>query len=555
VKIRSDLILKLGSLVAATLCLAAIPVKNSLVELSGFLNAREEARFRRTDDNKVYSLHPGTKALVQEVKKFSDSGNYGLCLKIINANVSSSRDCYWVYYVPSRPTMKLIDIDAKSTEGLNLLKEWNNPKNQVSVSTFSKSRAALETKTPKLNTATLIVKKTESIRVPAVSPIKSTPATQDSSIAKTVITTAISMNQNFQQSIEPTPETKECKFCVPKVQKYEQCSSANNYFEKELDISRDNTLISLLKGQEKPRYIKDICFAGSLLSFGGPFKYCAPGDNGKPRKSVVRACVSERYNQLIRNSFEAVADCLGDYLSGSKETAHDSMVDMFGLMSVESGLHINSRSATVLDQSGNVKAGGAGGAGQLTQGAIQEINKNELALVKMHLARSQQPVCKLLETTLSVPMKDKFSQSCDRISMDGGNPLKNMIYTVAYQKQSRFSIRKHHLDSPLASHIFSSLSDTDKDFLERQLAIWAHNSGNGAIHQALRNYLRAYQGQDLTNRESIKGFLKGLRPYMRRANSGRINPDEPVNFWYRIQKRMEDLNNNAGDGQCVVGQN
>nr|BFD60020.1 hypothetical protein CKG001_21270 [Bdellovibrio sp. CKG001] len=77
-----------------------------LVELEGYFNARYSANFLKSTRNVRFVLPPGTKAKIQEVKKFS-SGKYGLNVEVLDGKQKGEKA--WVYYNPSNPGMKLYE--------------------------------------------------------------------------------------------------------------------------------------------------------------------------------------------------------------------------------------------------------------------------------------------------------------------------------------------------------------------------------------------------------------------------------------------------------------
>jgi hypothetical protein len=548
------------SLIAITATGADIIEKSAMVELAGHLWGHSSADFADETQNKLNVLPAGTRATVDDVREFKGTGNYGLCLKVVPIGPvrELNKDCYWVYYDRSKKYLKLFST-PETEKGKQTMAAWNDSKSPQPVSSFvERTKEFKPVSVPRPGIAAITTANINALQGPPVLPMSSADVLNSpaGALALSIVKKADAL-KGLTKSLDPTAGVEhcdDCPMCVPKIVKFQECNSKNNYFEKELDtiFSPNNPIRQMLAKKTPAKYIKDACIAGSLLSFGGPYKYCNANESGKPKKSVPAACVSERYTSLIRNSFDTIGDCLGDYLAGSQENAKAGMVNMFGLMSIESGMHINAKSAEIW-KDGKIVAGGAGGSGQLTGGAIKSINQNELQLMRQHLEQKSAPECKTLLKVLAEPMPDSLGKSCSRISIGSDNPLKNMMYTVAYQKQARVIIRKLGLENRAAKRALAKFSDKEKNQLEAELDLWAHNSGDGALRGALHDYLGTLNvGSEGNLPSDIKSFMKGLQAHMRRANSDRHNVDEPVKFWNKIKTRMKDLDSNIGQGTCTV---
>lgn len=562
--------LNLFLLTLAGLCLAATPVKVGdlvEVELGQFVNARASGNFLKETQNVHYVLHPGTRASVEKVQRFSKTGNYGVCLKVVNADLDSNQPCYWVYYIPARPHLKLF---TNETENSKLLEDWKSNSKKVSVSDLKKSGLKIE-QTAKPETAQLAevvreikaqrdpdssVAVAKAVRSPVLKGVDLPPAAAPAPVKalsapleETVILQATALNSKVGPAMSnPSTQTAECKDCSVKLNSYEPCTEKNSYLEKEITAAENdptsviNKLLST--SQSAPaKFIKDSCFQLAMQSSGGPFKHCGPTDQ-QPHRSVGRACVSRSYTNLMRSSFDTVAECLGDFLSGNPNTANHAVADMFALMSWESGLHINARSRS-----------GAGGSGQLTGNAIEQVRLTEHKLLLSHLnspEKSANPRCQLLKEVMQQPMQPSFAKSCERIGLAEGNPLKNMATTFAYQHHIRRGTTSFITENRLAKSIFTKLSMDDKDYLDRQLTMWAHNTGPGTITQAFSEYARSYVGATLTNRADIKKFFHNMRRHVKGKDGSRANPEEPVQFLKNLNEKMDTLNKNAGDGSCRI---
>lgn len=198
----------------------------------------------------------------------------------------------------------------------------------------------------------------------------------------------------------------------------------------------------------------------------------------------------KNYVDVTANSFNAVADCLGDYVSGSAETKREAALAVFSLTTLESGLHANAMSPT-----------GAGGIGQFTNVAIADVN-SRLKNIRAQQAKSSNPVCnQVLMKVLNEPMTASSAKTCDRLALSKNNPLKNMIYTFAYQG----SQRKYLEETALKSRIFSGVLSADLPASERvtlasMVTIWSHNTGPGGMKVPLTAMMTEY----LQARKSVK---------------------------------------------------
>ncbi len=77
---------------------------NDIIELEGYFNARYSANFLKSTKNVKFVMPPGTKARIDEVKKFS-SGNYGFKVEVSEGKHQG--ESVWVYYNPKNPGMKV----------------------------------------------------------------------------------------------------------------------------------------------------------------------------------------------------------------------------------------------------------------------------------------------------------------------------------------------------------------------------------------------------------------------------------------------------------------
>lgn len=116
----------------------AFPQKDDLVELSGGIYGRSDAKFRSIDKNHTFVLKPGTRGIISEVKKFPATKNYGVCLEILNAtDVPATQKCTWVYFDMNNPNMNLYSVAQDTKSQQEILTKWAQEKeknlNQVTL--------------------------------------------------------------------------------------------------------------------------------------------------------------------------------------------------------------------------------------------------------------------------------------------------------------------------------------------------------------------------------------------------------------------------------------
>ncbi len=101
--------------------------KDGIIELESYLNGRSSANFLKDANNVKFTLPPGTRAKIQETKKFN-SGNYGLKVEV--ASGPRKGESVWVYYRTADPGVKIFenekaakkDQEVKSVEKATVAK-------------------------------------------------------------------------------------------------------------------------------------------------------------------------------------------------------------------------------------------------------------------------------------------------------------------------------------------------------------------------------------------------------------------------------------------------
>lgn len=485
------------------------PEKGDLIELSDWLSGRSSGFFRAIDQNRIKVLPPGTRGRIKKVKVFSHTKNYGVCVDI--SAQSSNSDCVWIYYNRSKPKMVLFKHKSKSDH-----------------------RPILTTdpKEAKIAKTTEVVQAIQDAPQP---PDSDAVQDSDDTSLKTAIQNIDNLNNQGTDALRPDPV---CSDCAPKMSSYPRCTVANSYQESTLEQILSSAKYSAIYQGKQTEIIKPSCIQRALetsSSGGGLYKRCDAGDT-YARKTVVRACTSENYVELVSKSFNAVANCLGDFVSGSKTTKSEASLMLFSLLSLESGLNTNAVSPT-----------GAAGPGQMTSSAITAVNKF-LPNVRDFLSQSENPQCsEVLAKVIDTPMNSSRSRSCDRISLHKENPLKNLIYTFALQSLTRKFVNEEFERRTYANLLDSNLSSLEKERLLSSLAAWSHNTGVAGMIIPLRVLLSKYvrSGQKISTASDVTKFLKELSPVMKNhphgdnSSSGRRR--ETSKFFSNVNNRMKSI--------------
>lgn len=529
------------------------PENGDLIELGKWLNARSSAEFRSFDRNKITALQPGTRAVVKQVQHFEGSGNYGLCIELLNTPMRDGSDCYWIYYRASRPSISIYRMQGADREAL--LRRWGTQPRSTPIRTDK----LIPTQRPTPQAAVQVERPT-----PALPQIKRRlPPSFASNTTDVILFQTLNwmnhFNNNQTEIVRPqVADPCEDGSCLMPTLTYEQCNSNNDYYNTEiLNLRSRRGFIQDLFAEALPNQIKPQCVQNSLATTTRSarfYQYCSSPE-GEPNQAVPRPCASENYVQLVSRSFNLVSGCFKDYLG---ENAEQKIEDIFALMTLESGLNVNARSP-IIRENGRIVSGGAGGPGQLTQPAISDVNRTEHQKMIEYLENHSQQHCSgLLKETLSAPMSAQFSKSCERISLSAGNPIKNMAYVFAGQKKLQNYIGRTLLQDEDYNEILSELSEEQKNNLISKLSIWAHNTGLGGILEPLEAYLtREYisQQKSLKTDSDIENFLSGLKSYVSRfphlANSSQARRRETSVFFESVERRYNNIKQAVGGGSCL----
>lgn len=482
------------------------PELNDVVELSSWLSGRSTAHFRKIDHNRIKALPPGTRGSVQKIKYFPRTRNYGLCLDLENSN---SNKCIWVYYNKRNPRM--------------VLHKDNTQTNQVEEADSAKITEKV----------TGVESKPETDPVPQQIDIQKD---EDLEGVQSAVEGLDNLNQEAKKALNPEPK---CENCGPKLSSYPSCNSKNSYQEAQaLSMLNSNKYAGIYQGPQK-EIVRVSCIQRAMQKAPatGNYKKCTE-DATHPSAVGIRACNSKNHVELTAKSFNAVANCLGDYVTGSETTKAEASLMIFALTAHESGMQNNIMSKT-----------GAGGVGQMVEDAIQAVNIN-LDNVKAHLRASSNPQCSgAVLKALESPMNPYRSQACDRLSISEGNPLKNMIYTFALQ-----SLKRKEIDEVIEGRSFgrilsAHLSALEKERLLISLTAWAHNTGGGGMKVPLRVLLARYlqSGKKISDAGDVDQFLKDLAPVMRSHphHRNRRRTGETSAFYKKVTQRMSEITTEA----------
>lgn len=280
---------------------------------------------------------------------------------------------------------------------------------------------------------------------------------------------------------QPTPAVNTCQGdCseTPANPRFETCNEKNSYFEEQITSSE---LKSLSDGATNVPILN--CVAESMTTIDvSKFRFVSCPRAGTGYGVIVdRPCASQRMSQLMANSFDAVTDCLASYVDAKAatdaSTRRNIRQSLFQLANHKSAWFINS----IDNQS-------AGGVGHLVAPIIANVNGNENASgsewerMQAHITSSKLASCQRIAKLKLEPLSNEPVQShgCDRIALDRGNPVLNMIYMVGQAK----SLRDH-----LAPALNQVPSPTRERLLDH-LMIWGYTAGAAGVGESLKIALK-----------------------------------------------------------------
>lgn len=363
-------------------------------------------------------------------------------------------------------------------------------------------------------------------------------------------------------SVLPTPRPAEasvalpsgagcasCSGARPTNLAFMQCRERNSYLEQEMSRVRDSgSLVGELirKGPQRDTLIQPQCMRSALMHKLGEnsqlFRTCSTSGNSLGNRAY-RPCVSENYFSMVSNSFDLVMRCLAPQLGPTQADQKRDIRQIFGMFTVESGMHLNAVSGT-----------GAAGFGQLTQSAIESINSQELSSLRRSLENAGGLCARLGREALggNPPMKANRANSCERISISHGNPLKNLIYSVANVLQNKRLLQNDVFGEGRLARKFD-LTAADRRRLQTALAVWAHNSGIGGLKTPLAALLNSkYKNRKVTDvNRFIEEMKTAMRDYPHRANSSSARRRETSRYYGSVVSQIQKTEQGVGGGSCL----
>ena len=278
--------------------------------------------------------------------------------------------------------------------------------------------------------------------------------------------------------------------------KYETCEQDRKlYLEKQFNlIPTEYFSKTLNENQEK---VPIQCIQLAQRSFWGSYAVC-DNEEAKPKVSMVRPCMTERYVNLASNAYHDVMDCF-----------NVDPREMFYQIMIESGFHINAMNRTGFDS----------GISQFTANGIKRVTANNLVeRTRRVLLESSRPSCQRISSIVGAFDIDSFSvqKRCSMISLPK-NPYRAMMFGYLHTMLDRIAIEEKLADMP-------ELAQALTDRIRRQLLYVSYNRGMTGLMRLLRGYIesRQYFGSPITeddldlnkNLTRVKEILK-LEPEKR----------------------------------------
>ena len=343
---------------------------------------------------------------------------------------------------------------------------------------------------------------------------------------------------------------KDCEKNVADEVKYETCNSSNNYLDKKLsalELEQDSLFSELLNEEPDPEALISpkctrMAMSIKLAANAKNFKSCESGSYTS-KSEIVRPCINKKYHALMHNSFDLVARCMTPLLGSNAREQKQSILMLMGLFTQESSFHMNA-----------VSGSGAGGVGQMTEGAINFVNTAYLPTIKESFLASGHGCDQIADEFLAgaSPMAADKKNSCDRISLSNGNPVTGMVYAMTNIYGMMSELQSDIFESDRYSEKFN-LPPQELFRLKLKLAIWSHNTGLAGTEFPLRSLLKStYARKPVTN---VDQFLKEMTaaytkwPHPENDTSSRRK--ETSEYLGYIEEQIVNIETATGGYSCI----
>ncbi|MFN7905514.1 MAG: hypothetical protein ACK5P5_10055 [Pseudobdellovibrionaceae bacterium] len=350
---------------------------------------------------------------------------------------------------------------------------------------------------------------------------------------------------------------------APEATRGEPCTARNSYLESQIRSLRTTSpfiqqSLSAYESGQNRKVIRS-CISTMMQTTFGPGNRAFHHTSRGCGANGVRPCLSTQYVDLLASSLETAINCLSNENNPNSVFQKADIRAILAMFNIESGFHTNVFSPT-----------GAGGIGQLTEGAINDMNKNQMPQIRRNLEARGGLCAQLSQEILSRPMSASVSNRCERASISAGNPMKNLMYSLAYYNTSRSMYRSRFFSQPSRGTDYRRLfrpSPCDvaeascrssagyqqwknmQDELLARTAAWSHNTGpygmSSRFEGLATRWLRTGRVMEPGNgRNSLTAFLSELAPMQATAEMRGYNQ--------RMQRAMSQIENSAGEGGSCV---
>lgn len=393
--------------------------------------------------------------------------------------------------------------------------------------------------------------------------------TSQSPISRNEVTTTIGRidSHNQTQMIATSPGSRcvpdpSCLDCVRDCQslRSEVCTASNNYFEKIVAADASDGAIRIAKNHSASAGTTS-CIREAMKSVNNDriqFVSC-PSSGAALGDGVARPCASDNMAKTMAGAYELVSDCLAGHIDSRADQAAGASIraglkkSMFQLWNYESGWAPNAAKKTA-------KSANGGGPGQLVQPIIETINSKNGAdpsrfeQLKSYIASSRKKSCQALAGYDFKPLRADRKNACDRIAMDNGNPILNMMYSMAFMKILRGSLYQ-------TAASVDGVQASTRERVINDLMIWGQGSGGEAISVAFQKVAKTH-GSKLSgqpNEQKYQDFMvamqkevkSALQDFKQKNPRAAIDPDSDSTYLERTQTELTNLNQRV-NGNCGV---